>query len=65
MKITLELYDDPYGSDEPINVKSNMWVMKLNGLEFPEGKNSLMTLPVAHRIVNKLLEIEELAYNEP
>jgi hypothetical protein len=38
--------------------------MKLNGVEFPEGKNSLMTLPVAHRIVNKLLEIEEIAYND-
>jgi hypothetical protein len=62
MKITLELWDDQSLIDD--NINSSLWVMKLDKLEFPEGKNSLMTLPVAHRIVNKLLEIEEIAYND-
>ena len=62
MKITLELWQDQSDIDDII--ETSMWVMKLNGVEFPEGKNSLMTLPVAHRIVNKLLEIEEIAYND-
>lgn len=62
MNITLELWDDQseIGSD----IKTSMWVMKLNGKEFPERKNSLMTLDIAHQIVNKLLEIEEIAYND-
>jgi hypothetical protein len=62
MNITLELHDDQCDITDEID--SSLWVMKLNGFEFPEGKNSLMTLPVAHRIVNKLLEIEEIAYND-
>jgi hypothetical protein len=62
MKITLELWDDQ--SEISDDIKTSMWVMKLNGEEFPEGKNSLVTLPVAHRIVNKLLEIEEIAYQD-
>jgi len=62
MKITLELWDDQSDIDD--NIESSMWVMKLNGTEFPEGKNSLMTLDAAHRIVNKLLEIEEIAYQD-
>jgi hypothetical protein len=62
MKITLELHDDQCDLTDEIN--SSLWVMKLNGEEFPEGKNSLMTLPVAHRIVNKLMDIEEIAYQD-
>jgi hypothetical protein len=62
MKITLELWDDQSDIDDTI--ETSMWIMKLNGVEFPEGKNSLMTLPCAHRIVNKILEAEEIAYNE-
>jgi hypothetical protein len=62
MNITLELWDDQ--SEIGDDIKTSMWVMKLNGKEFPEGKNSLMTLDIAHRIVNKLLEIEEIAYND-
>ena len=62
MNITLELFDDQSTITDDTN--SSFWVMKLNGLEFPEGKNSLMTLDIAHRIVNKLLEIEEIAYND-
>jgi hypothetical protein len=62
MKITLELHDDQAMITD--KTESSLWVMKLNGLEFPEGKNSLMTLDIAHRIVNKLLEIEEIAYND-
>jgi hypothetical protein len=62
MKITLELWDDQNRISD--DIESSMWVMKLNGLEFPEGKNSLMTLDIAHKIVNKLLEIEEIAYND-
>lgn len=62
MNITLELWDDQ--SDIGDDIKTSMWVMKLNGKEFPNEKNSLMTLDVAHQIVNKLLEIEEIAYND-
>jgi len=62
MKITLELWDDQTESTEEPN--SSLWIMKLNGVDFPEGKNSLMTLDVAHKIVTKLMEIEEIAYNE-
>jgi hypothetical protein len=62
MKITLELWDDQSDIDDII--ETSMWVMKVNGVEFPEEENSLMTLPVAHRIVNKLLEIEEIAHQD-
>jgi hypothetical protein len=62
MKITLELWDDQTESTEEPN--SSLWIMKLNGVDFPEGKNSLMTLDVAHKIVTKLMEIEEIAYQE-
>jgi hypothetical protein len=62
MKITLELWDDQ--SDINDSIETSMWIMKLNGKEFPEGKNSLMTLLVAHKIVVKLLEIEELAADD-
>jgi hypothetical protein len=62
MKITLELHDDQCDLNDEID--SSLWVMKLNGLEFPEGKNSLMNLTLAHRIVNKLMDIEEIAYQE-
>jgi len=62
MNITLELWDDQTEStDEP---NSSLWIMKLNGVDFPEGKNSLMTLDVAHKIVTKLMEIEEIAYQD-
>jgi hypothetical protein len=62
MNITLELWDDQTESTEEPN--SSLWIMKLNGVDFPEGKNSLMTLDVAHKIVTKLMEIEEIVYNE-
>jgi hypothetical protein len=62
MKITLELWDDQTEKTEEPN--SSLWIMKLNGVDFPEGKNSLMTLDVAHKIVTKLMEIEDIAYNE-
>jgi hypothetical protein len=62
MNITLELWDDQCTITD--KTESSLWVMKLNGLEFPEGKNSLMTLDIAHKIVNKLMEIEEIAYND-
>jgi hypothetical protein len=62
MNITLELWDDQ--SEIGDDIKTSMWVMKLNEKMFPSEKDSLMTLDVAHKIVNKLLEIEELAYND-
>jgi len=62
MKITLTLWDDQTCITEETN--SSLWVMSLNGKDFPPNKDSLMTLPVAHRIVNKLLEIEELAADD-
>jgi hypothetical protein len=62
MKITLELWSDQTLTTEEPN--SSLWIMKLNGVDFPEGKNSLMPLDVAHKIVIKLMEIEEIAYQE-
>jgi hypothetical protein len=62
MKITLTLWDDQSCiSDE---IESSLWVMKLNGKDFPPNKDSLMTLETAHKIVGKLLEIEELAADD-
>lgn len=62
MNITLELHDDQAMITD--KTESSLWVMKLNGIQFPENKNCLMTLDVAHKIVSKLLEIEEIAYND-
>jgi DNA-directed RNA polymerase specialized sigma24 family protein len=62
MKITLELWDDQSDIDD--DTETSTWIMKLNGQEFPEGKNCLMSLLVAHKIVVKLLEIEELAADD-
>jgi hypothetical protein len=57
MKITLELWcDQSYITDE---IDSSMWIMKLNDKEFPAGR-SIMDLPMAHKVVNKLMEIEEI-----
>lgn len=64
MKITLELWSN-HQSLINDNTNSSLWVMKLDGLEFPDEKNSLMTLETAHKIVGKLLDIEELATNSP
>ena len=60
MNITLELYDDPNGSDEPINVKSNMWVMRVNGQHFPDSNYSLMTLETARAVAERLLKAQEI-----
>ena len=62
MNITLELWNDQCTITDDTN--SSFWIMKLNGKEFPSGENSLMTLDVAHKIVNKLLDIEEIAYKD-
>jgi len=62
MKITLELWDDQSLIDD--NTNSSLWVMKLNEKDFPANKDSLMTLETAHKIVGKLLEIEELAADD-
>ena len=59
MNITLQLWDDQGAITD--KTESSLWVMKLNGQEFPAGKNCLMTLDTAHIIANKLLEIEEIA----
>ena len=62
MEITLQLWDDQGTITDKI--ESSLWVMKLNGQEFPAGKNCLMDLETAHKIVNKLLEIESIAYKD-
>ena len=64
MKITLSLYEDPKGNDEPVAVKSNMWVMQVNGQDFPSGDNCLMTLKMAKEITKRLIEIEELDFDK-
>ena len=58
MKITLELWDDQSGMDD--NIDTSMWIFKIEGKEFPDKRSSLMTLSTAHKIVNKLCEIEEM-----
>ena len=63
MKITLSLYEDPNSEDEPVAVKANMWVMHVNGQEFPSGKNCLMTLKMARDITQRLIEIHELDFD--
>jgi len=63
MKITLELWEDQSQITDDTN--SSLWLMKLNGEDFPPSKYALMTLETAHKIVGKLLEIEELAENSP
>lgn len=63
MKITLSLYEDPNGEDEPVAVKANMWVMQLNGQEFPSGKDCLMTLKMAKEITERLIQIRELDFD--
>jgi len=57
MKITLELYTDQscYDAAAP---HSSLWVMKVDGVELV--KNNIVTLEIAHKVVGKLLEIEEL-----
>ena len=60
MNITLELYDDPNGSDEPINVKSNMWVMRVNGQDFPNRNYSLVTLEKAKTLTECLMKTQEI-----
>jgi hypothetical protein len=63
MKITLSLYEDPYGDDEPIGVKANMWVMYVNGELFPSTANGPMTLKRAEEVTQKLLEIDALDFD--
>ena len=64
MKITLSLYEDPNGDDEPLAVKSNMWMMRVNGHEFPESDNCLMSLKMAKDITERLIAIEELDFDK-
>jgi len=61
MNITLELYDDPNGSDEPINVKSNMWIIRLNGQHFPDSDYSLVTLETARSVAESIMKAQETA----
>ena len=60
MKITLELWDDQSSLNEDID--TSMWIFKLDGKEFPNENNSLMSLSVAHKVVGKLCDIEEMVY---
>jgi len=60
MNITLELYDDPNGSDEPFNVKSNMWLMRVNGQHFPDINYSLMTLETARAVAESIMKAQEI-----
>ena len=61
MRITLEYYDDPNGFDEPIKVKSNMWIMRVNGHQFPSEHRSLMTLETARAVSECLIKGQEIA----
>lgn len=60
MKITLELWDDQSEMNDDID--TSMWILKIDGKDFPDKNSSLMTLSIAHKIVNKLCEIEEIVH---
>jgi len=60
MNIILELYVDQNGLDEPINVKSNMWIMLVNGQHFPNSNYSLMTLETARAVAECLMKTQEI-----
>jgi hypothetical protein len=62
MKITLELWCDQSCITDEIN--SSMWILKLNGEEFPTKNTSVMDLMMAHEIIVKLMQIEEIANND-
>jgi hypothetical protein len=62
MKITLELWDDQ-GEFNVEDINSATWVMKLDGVEFPSGF-SIMNVTTAHRIIDNLLDCEEIAARE-
>jgi hypothetical protein len=62
MNITLELYDDQGYYDSEVT-ESSMWVMKVNGEPMPLTDN-IMSLPTAHKIVGKLIDIEDLINDE-
>ena len=62
MNITLELWCDQSCITDEIN--SLMWILKLDGKEFPTNITSVMDLVTAHKIIVKLMEIEEIAHNE-
>ena len=64
MKITLSLFADPYGDDEPLAVKSNMWVMQVNGHDFPNDETCIMTLKMAKDITEKLIDIKGFDYDK-
>jgi hypothetical protein len=58
MKIKLELWSDQSGINWQ-NTSSSMWIFFLNGHEFPNKEDSLMTLEQAHKITSKLCDMEE------
>ena len=62
MNITLELWCDQSCITDEIN--SSMWILKLDGKEFPTNNTSVMDLVMAHEIIVKLMEIEEIANND-
>lgn len=58
MKITLELWDNQDCITD--NVNSSMWEFKLNGHPFPNADSNIVNLEAAHKIVDKLIQIEEM-----
>ena len=60
MKITLELWDDQSGLSDDIDTSA--WIFKVDGKEFPDENSSVMSLSIAHKIVNKLCDIEEMVH---
>lgn len=59
MKITLELWHDQ-GCCITNETNSSMWEFKLNGRPFPNSDSSIVNLEAAHKIVDKLIQIEEM-----
>lgn len=56
MRVELRLWNDQCGIGE--NIKTSCWQLYVNGEEL--CPNKILDLETAHRIVLKLLEIEDL-----
>ena len=41
------------------DIDTFMWIFKIGGKDFPDKNSSLMTLSIAHKIVNELCKIEK------
>ena len=57
MNIELKLYSDQNGATID-DIESTTWELFFNGQPFPDNSCNLCTLPQAHSIANRLMDIE-------